>query len=108
MVRVRSWAEIQFRLRQEAANLRYWLVSPRLGKLAAPLRIAPGLFPDVQAITAGLRGTFYAEEVDRLAREVVQHRFPLFGGSLDTGREIRWNRDHTHGMAINAQPLEKV
>ena len=99
---MRSWTEIQFRLRQEAANLRYLLAAPRLrkavGKAVPPLQIAPGVLPEAQAVAAALRGTSYAAEVDALAREIIQHRFPLFGGSLDTGREIHWNRDYGHGI----------
>ena len=99
---MRSWTEIQFRLRQEAANLRYLLAAPRLrktvGKVMPPLQIAPGVLPEAQAVAAALRGTSYAAEVDALAREIIQHRFPLFGGSLDTGREIHWNRDYRHGI----------
>ncbi len=81
---------------------------PRLPRRARRLVIAEGVLPDVRAVATALRGTAYAAEVDGLARQVLEHRFPLFGGSLDTGRQIRWNRDHTHGIEYPARWFRRI
>ena len=52
--------------------------------------------PDMGAVTQALRGSVFATEANELAREIARHRFPLFGQTLDTGPEIRWNRDYWH------------
>lgn len=33
-----------------------------------------------------------------MASQICAHRFPLFGGVVDTGPAIAWNRDHGHGI----------
>jgi len=91
---VRSWAEISFRLRQEAANLLDLVRPPRL---AGPVPSMAPLLPDPDPVCEKLRGTPYAAEVDRLAREVTGGRFPLFGDTLATGPDIRWSRDYKAG-----------
>lgn len=53
--------------------------------------------PDMGAVTEALRGSAFPAEANELAREIVRHRFPLFGQTLETGPEIRWNRDYAHG-----------
>ena len=93
---MRSPREISFRLRQEFGNLAMFLMPP-----AAPgseLRGASKL-PDASAVASALRGTKYAADVERIAGEVLQHRFPILGLTIDTGSEIDWRRDYLHGIA---------
>lgn len=104
---MRTWAEISFRLRQEAVNFGYLLRPPRLGRTGSIPAMAP-LLPDPKPICARLRGTAYAEELDRLARQILDHRFPLFGGVVDTGRDIAWNRDHGNGKEFPNRWFRRV
>jgi hypothetical protein len=88
---VRSADELVFRVRQELTNLRLWLWT-------SSSNINPGIprpcFPDPAAVVERLRGTPFSAEVERLADLVLQHRFPLPGGILETGPDIEWRRDY--------------
>src|SRR5579863_8582519 len=106
-LRSRSWKEIRFRLGQEATNLRLLMFSPGLsGQAVQPpaaamrpgaVAVWPQALPDPAGIVNRLKGTAFAAECVRRAEEVIQHRFPLLGGVLETGPEIRWRRDYTSG-----------
>jgi len=83
-------------LRQESANL--WLLGfPPLAasRTAAPLAGLPS--PD--GVAARLRGTPAAREIERLAEQILQHRFPLLGVEIETGPEIDWRRDYLSGRS---------
>ena len=97
---MRSRQEILFRLKQEAANLRL-LAAPVRAPEDAPAPLA-GL-PDPAAVAAALRGSDYAAEVETIAREILAHRFPLLGLTLETGPEIDWRRDYLHGRSSAAR-----
>lgn len=88
---MRSRAEIAFRLKQESANLFLWKFPPRLSTVPGPPRL-----PDPVAAIQRLAGTSFAEEIVRLAEEIRQHRFPVFGDVIETGPEIHWRRDYIH------------
>jgi len=92
---VRSYREIAFRLGQEGANLWNFLRLPQAPPSAGG-RTRLELLPDTAAVVAQLRGTPYAQELQRLAGSVLAHRFPLLGDILDTGPEIHWRRDYVH------------
>ena len=90
---MRSPEEIYFRLRQEVGNLAMFLFPPiATGTVSAP----PGVLPDAVAVAAALRGTRYASEVVRVADEILNHRFPILGLTVDTGPMIDWRRDYLH------------
>jgi hypothetical protein len=88
---VRSRAELAFRLRQEAANLRL---------LLAPPRNAPGFsalpLPAPELLAARLRGSSFEKRVVSLAEKLLERRMPLLGYELLLGHEIRWRRDYLH------------
>jgi hypothetical protein len=100
---VRSAQEIRFRLRQEAANL--WL---RFAKPSAPSATRPPSplpwFPDPRKVAAAFEGSEYI----RLADQILQHRFPLLGLTIDTGADIRWRRDYVHGIETDPQYFRRV
>jgi len=87
---VRSPREIAFRLKQEFANLLLWRFPPSLSTLPPPLKLPPSV--------EHLQPTVPTAEILRLADETLQHRFPIFGGILETGPDIRWRRDYLHGI----------
>lgn len=90
---MRSAAEIAYRLRQEATNLAFLVQRPEPGTLL-PDRLP---LPDPRDVAAAVRDTPYAGQVLEIAAEVRRHRFPLLGGTVDAGREIRWRRDWVSG-----------
>jgi hypothetical protein len=55
--------------------------------------------PDAAEVARFLAGTPYAAEVERLAERVLQHRFPLMGGEIETGPIIDWRRDYVSGKS---------
>jgi Heparinase II/III-like protein/Heparinase II/III N-terminus len=97
---VRSPREIAFRLRQELGNLRLWWWP--LSLPAVPL--SPKLRPAIER----LQGTAHAAETIRLADEILHHRFPIFGGILETGPEIRWRRDYVHQIETGTPYFRRV
>ena len=104
---MRSLTEIAFRLRQESANL--WLLwrQPDANNVGSP-RIDAGL-PDPGAVADRLRGSHYAAEIERLAEEVLAHRFHLLGlPPLDAGDPIPWRRDLQHGTETGMEYFRRV
>jgi hypothetical protein len=97
---VRSPHEIYFRLRQEVGNLAMFLLPPGAAEAhgARPAEHS-GLLPDAGIVAAALRETPYAAEVERIADQVLRHRFPLLGITVDTGHNIDWRRDYLHGVS---------
>ncbi len=91
---MRSIGEIAFRARQETVNL-FLLASQPTFTGEMPLELG---LPDGHAVAEALRGSDYAATVEGTARELLAHRFPLFGLTIETGPEIRWRRDYVHGM----------
>jgi hypothetical protein len=97
---VRSPPEIYFRLHQELGNLAMFLFPPGgSGARHARSGLQPGLLPDASVVAATLRGTAYAAEVERLAGQILRHRFPILGITVDTGSAIDWRRDYLHGVS---------
>ncbi len=93
---VRSREEIYFRLRQEVGNLAMFLFPP--GGAGAPHARSP-LLPDPAVVAAALRETRYAAEVERIAGQILRHRFPIFGLTVATGPAIDWRRDYLHHVS---------
>src|ERR1035441_4799302 len=93
---MRSPEEISFRLRQELGNLAMFLFPP--GGAGARHARSP-MLPDAAAAAATLRETAYAAEVERIAGEILSHRFPILGLTVDTGPAIDWRRDYLHGVS---------
>ena len=103
---MRSVTEIAFRLRQETANL--WLLwrQPAVGNVKTP-RFDP--LPDAASVAARLRGSPYAAQVERLAEEVLAHRFRLLGlPPLDAGDRIPWRRDLQHGIETGTPYFRRI
>lgn len=97
-LRGRGKEEIAFRARQELFNLAYFLWAPSPGPAPAPSDPLPVL-PVAKDVAKRLKGTPYAAEVERLAREIVAHRFPLLGFEVSTGPEIDWRRDYPNAIS---------
>ena len=88
--------EIAHRIRQELTNLAIWAWPPRLTAGLSPQSPLPLLPPPAQA--AGLlRATSFPDDLRRDARNILDHRFPLLGLTIETGPEIHWRRDYISG-----------
>jgi len=90
----RSAAEVLFRVKQEAANLSQWIIKPGLSGSVDVPRLD---LPDGNWAARRVKGTPYAAEVEQLADSILDHKFPLLGVHLDTGKEIDWRRDYSNG-----------
>lgn len=90
----RSAAELAFRLRQELANIGGQIIKPRLSASTDVPRLD---LPDANWAARRVKGTPYAAEVEQLAAQILEHRFPILGFTIEAGREIDWRRDYIHG-----------
>lgn len=90
---MRSPREIVFRSKQELRNVGL-LVLPPTSQTQAPAPLSA--FPDPATIADRLRATAFAAAVLRLADQILDHRFPLLGFTIDTGPQIEWRRDYVH------------
>jgi hypothetical protein len=97
---MRSFAEVAFRARQEAANL--WLL------VAPPKFSGQGPSPSLPDPTEALRGSAYATRVEQVARQVLNHKFPLLGVTIETGPEVRWRRDYAHGVESDLRYFRRI
>ena len=93
---MRSSAEIKFRLRQESANLYLALAKPTYRGELPPQPLNP--LPDPRPIAAALRGSLFEFTVLATAQNILSHRFPLLGLTLETGPK-------SNGVAIT--PITK-
>jgi hypothetical protein len=84
----RSPQEIRFRLAQEAWNL--WLAA------------FPPEFPPVPQAAFWPRpaapGQALARRIEALAQDILAHRFPVLGITLETGPDIDWRKDYVYGQ----------
>lgn len=92
---MRTFRELSFRLRQEAANALLSLSSPNLNLQAStPLP----LLPDPVDVGDALRESNYARDLIQLADQIVQGRIPIFDTVIDHGPAIAWRRDPQRGI----------
>lgn len=106
---MRSFSEIRFRLQQEAANAWLYLFPPTLPPaLRAAASFPAALLPEGKTVAAKLRETPYAAELNRLAAEILQHRFPLLGYVIETGPAIRWRRDPLRGIESETAYFRRI
>src|ERR1700677_165697 len=66
---------------------------PELGAGARLEHGGPPL-PSPESVMDALRDSDFARRAIQLAGQICVHRFPLFGGVLETGPEIRCGRDY--------------
>ena len=104
-LRGHSAREIVFRARQELANLRMFLWTPTPGnESSGPL----AALPDPKTVAIQLQNTPYTAEVGRLAREIMEHRFPLLGLTVTTGLDIDWRKDYPNNKTSPLRYMRRV
>src|SRR5271169_25867 len=102
---MRSFRELSFRLRQEAANAYLYYSSPNLNLQAdTPVERLPA--PD--ALTTWLRDSGYSCELEKLADEIVQGHVPVFDSIIDYGATIAWRRDPRRGAETPAKYFRRI
>ena len=101
---MRSPAEIKFRLRQESANLYLWLARPGYaGRFPARLAL-----PNAHAVCGALQGTSFEAAVIANAKNILAHRFPLLGVTIDTGTDIEWRKDYAHNKTSGTSYFRRI
>ncbi len=103
-MRWRSPREIAFRLNREARNLALLMKPPRLHVDFRPTVV----LPDPDHVVDQIRGTRTAAEIVSYAGEILAHRFPLLGVTIDTGPEIHWRRDYRSGVETEAVYFRRI
>ncbi len=102
---MRSRKELLFRLTQEAGNVWLYVSRPRLsGEGKAALRQLPA----PETVAQALRGTPYAAGVEQVANEILAHRFPLLGITIETGPDIAWRRDYVNGIETRRRYFRRI
>jgi hypothetical protein len=105
----RSPSEIHFRLSQELSNLRLLALPPHLPVSVVAKTHAP--FPALPLpadVVSRLKTTSFAAECLNIAEEILAHRFPLLGGTLRTGHDVRWRRDYASGVESSAVYFRRI
>ncbi len=96
---MRSFRELTFRFRQEAANALLSLSSPNLKlQASSPLGILPA--PDV--VRACVQDDEYICQLTQLADEILQGRIPILDAVIDYGVNVAWRRDPKRGLETRA------
>ena len=102
---MRSPREIQFRLRQEAANAFLSLSSPNL-KLTADTPLP--LLPDPSAVANAVRDSDYACNLVQTAEEILHGRVPIFDQWVNEGPKVSWRRDPKSGIETPAWYFRRI
>ena len=84
---------LKFRLRQESSNLKYYLKPPQ----ALPVVMRP-LLPAAKGVVEVLRQSKFEKRILPIADQILEHRFPLLGGTVETGAKIEWRKDYASGL----------
>jgi hypothetical protein len=93
---MRSSRELAFRLKQEIRNIQLFAFPPTVHvQVVSPL----SNLPDPVEIAEKLRPTSFAVEVLQIADQILAHRFPLLGLSVETGSNIEWRRDYINQIS---------
>lgn len=79
-------------------------VAAGVGRIERPV----GALPDPAAVAARLNAGSFAGECIRIADEILAHRFPILGFTLETGRKIQWRRDYASGVETGAVYFRRI
>ena len=99
--------EMVDRLWQELQNVQLWLLAPGLPRDVSVPSPLPGLPPPSTVVTL-LSGTSFPEELRAHARDILAHRFPILGFTIETGPEIHWRKDYLNGPETERQYFRLV
>ena len=103
-------SEIRFRLRQELSNVRFLTLPPRLPEkaLAASGEGRFDAWPDPLEVADRLKSSPFAAECRRVGDEILRHRLPILGMTVEAGREINWRRDYVSGRETGTDYFRRI
>jgi hypothetical protein len=90
----RSLREIVFRLRQALENVAIYTFPPGISKSLSPVGLN---LPEPEKMSRLLKDSPFQQELAALADDILWHRLPLLGTTLELGSHIEWRRDYRHG-----------
>jgi hypothetical protein len=64
--------------------------------------------PNPADVVARLKATPFAAECVRIADDILRHRFPVLGVTLETGQDIHWRRDYVSGIETPALYFRRI
>ena len=90
-------------------NLHFSAFPPHL-PAAAMRGVQNGLhpLPDPIGVVDRLKSTPFATECLRIADDILQHRFPILGITVETGQDIHWRRDYLSGIESGATYFRRI
>lgn len=105
---MRSFAEIRFRLKQEAANAWMLAAPPRFAARELEVRPPLAALPAPQDVAGRLQGTAFAGELLRLAEGILAHRYPLLGLTIQAPPPVNWRRDYLSGRSSGLSYFRRI
>ncbi len=105
---MRSLAEIRFRLAQEAANAWLLAVPPCFSDEELNAVSPLDALPDPGLIVQRLKGSAFAREVESLAEQVLAHRYPLLGTTVEAPPPVDWRRDYLSGRTSGLEYFRRI
>ena len=102
---MRSHKEISFRLQQEIANAVLWFAPPhRELRARTPLEE----LPSPQDVVDAVRGTPNADELVKLADQILLGKIPIFDSEIDYGPMVAWRRDPVRGSETPSNYFRRI
>ena len=66
------------------------------------------ILPNPRSVTETVRGTPVAGEIERLATDILEHRFSLLRITTATGPTIEWRRDYLNRISSDAAYFRRI
>lgn len=91
---MRSAHELAYRLRQELVNLKLLVFPPNWNGKAKG--VARDVLSDPASVVSNLSSRAFPAEIEQLAADILSHRLPLLGTTIETDPVTRWRRDYVN------------
>jgi Heparinase II/III-like protein/Heparinase II/III N-terminus len=103
---MRAPKELIHRFRQELVNLELLVAPPAF--TSTPPASRERRLPDPEHVAEKLRHTRIASEIEQLAGDILQHRFPIFCAHVSTGEQIKWRRDYIRDKETDLRYFRRI
>ena len=101
---MRSFEEMTFRAKQEATNV--YLLAANSQFTTTPTHPLP--LPDGKVVADALQGSEFAEFTLEWAERILEHKVPLLGTCIETGKSIDWRRDYQHDRVSDLRYFRRI